>query len=177
MGPSDEAGERPASSLSSSSSSSRASSVNSSDPGERGRKRMHADMEMECTGETHFHCALFKRKCFFLDSCDCEEFGQPLAKRINRMNIEHPISGQMNNSDNKRPLISINSENKRPRLSIEASSMSQPSAMPGSGPGSSQFCQNYPFPEDSPYFNNNLLLSKLYSERVSRNPHLKHDPT
>jgi len=162
MGPSDEAGERPASSLSSSSSSSRASSVNSSDPGDRGRKRMHADMEMECT-----------------DSCDCEEFGQPLAKRINRMNIEHPISGKMNNSDNKRPLISINSENKRPRLSIEASSMYQPSAMPGSGsgPGSRQFCQNYPFPEDSPYFNNNLLLSKLYSERVSRNPHLKHDPT
>ena len=68
------------------------------------------------------------------------------------MNIEHPINGQ-----------------------IQATSKSQHSS-PGAE-GSGQFSQKYPFPQDSPYFNNNLLLSKLYSERVSRNPHLKHDPS
>ena len=151
MGPRDEVGDRPASSLSSSSSSSGASSVKS-DPGPGGIKRRHTEMEMECTGESTLICRLKAIFFLYLDSCDCEEFGQPLAKRINRMNIEHPISGQ-----------------------IQASSESQHSS-PGAE-GSGQFSQKYPFPQDSPYFNNNLLLSKLYSERVSRNPHLKHDPT
>ena len=50
MGPRDEVGDRPASSLSSSSSSSGASSVKS-DPGPGGIKRRHTEMEMECTGE------------------------------------------------------------------------------------------------------------------------------
>ena len=39
-----------------------------------------------------------------------------------------------------------------------------------------EFCHKYPFPSDSPYYQTNLLLSKLYSERVTRHPHLKHDP-
>ena len=53
MGPREEAGDRPISSLSSSSScSSRASSVKSEPgPGPGGKKRNHSDMEMECTGD------------------------------------------------------------------------------------------------------------------------------
>jgi len=39
----------------------------------RGKKRRHDDTE--CT-----------------DSCDCEEFGLPLAKKINQMNIEYETS-------------------------------------------------------------------------------------
>ena len=98
----------------------------------------------------------FQKHIIFLDSCDCEEFGQPLAKRINRMNIEHPVNGQIN-----------------PVEQIQASSETAQT----SGSGTDPFVQKYPFPQDSPYFSNNLLLSKLYSERISRNPHLKHDPT
>ena len=151
------------SSLSSSSScSSRASSVKS-EPGPGGKKRNHSDMEMECTGEFELQRRLlkeiFQKIISFLDSCDCEEFGQPLAKRINRMNIEHPVNGQIN--------ITVN----KTQASLQTAQMS------GSGPGTDPFVQKYPFPQDSPYFSNNLLLSKLYAERVSRNPHLKHDPT
>ena len=85
---------------------------------------------------------LFKNN-LFLDSCDCDEFGLPLAKKINRMNIEQSASAEFSSND--------------------------------SG-GGSDFNSKYPFPENSPYFQNNLLLSKLYLARVNRNPHLKHEP-
>jgi len=94
----------------------------------RGRKRQHEDME--CT-----------------DSCDCDEFGLPLAKKINQMNIEYE----------SRPNINQNSYS-RTELSDE-------------------FLAKYPFPKESPYYNSNMLLAKLYAERVQRNPSLKHDPS
>ena len=52
----------------------------------RGRKRQHEDME--CTGD---YKSTFQQKQFsgnIADSCDCDEFGLPLAKKINQMNIE-----------------------------------------------------------------------------------------
>jgi len=94
----------------------------------RGRKRQHEDME--CT-----------------DSCDCDEFGLPLAKKINQMNIEFES---------------------RPNISQNSYSRSQQS---------DEFLAKYPFPKESPYYNSNLLLAKLYAERVQRNPSLKHDPS
>ena len=81
-------------------------------------------------------------ECSF--TCDCDEFGLPLAKKINRMNIEQSASAEFSSND--------------------------------SGGGGSDFNSKYPFPENSPYFQNNLLLSKLYLARVNRNPHLKHEP-
>ena len=89
-----------------------------------------------------------QRMCTFynlLDSCDCEEFGLPLAKKINRMNIEQS-NGKKKETD-------------------------------GGGNNEDQFNAKYPFPENSPYFQTNQLLSQLYLERINRNPHLKHDPS
>jgi hypothetical protein len=89
----------------------------------RGRKRQHVDME--CT-----------------DSCDCEEFGLPLAKKINQMNIEY-----------------------------EHRPSQQGKEVPA------EFLAKYPFPKESPYYSSNLLLAKMYAERVERNPALKHNPS
>ena len=91
-----------------------------------------------------FYCIII-----ILDSCDCDEFGLPLAKRINKMNIEHT-------KQESKPSAPVNGHSNQAAVG--------------------EFSSKYPFPSDSPYYKNNELLSKLYSERVTRNPHLKHDP-
>eukprot|EP00092_Neocalanus_flemingeri_P062422 GFUD01075293.1.p1 GENE.GFUD01075293.1~~GFUD01075293.1.p1 ORF type:complete len:118 (-),score=39.59 GFUD01075293.1:120-473(-) len=96
--------------------------------GNRGRKRQHGDME--CT-----------------DSCDCEEFGLPLAKKINQMNIEY--ENRANLSQNNQQGVKVPDD----------------------------FLAKYPFPKESPYYSSNMMLAKLYAERVQRNPNLKHNPT
>jgi len=97
--------------------------------GSRGRKRQHGDME--CT-----------------DSCDCEEFGLPLAKKINQMNIEYE----------KRTTLPQNNQQGGQKMTEE-------------------FLVKYPFPKESPYYSSNMMLAKLYAERVQRNPNLKHNPS
>ena len=67
------------------------------------------------------------------------------------MNIEHKDTVDLNNVDSD--MAPVTNDNNR-----------------------AEFTDKYPFPSDSPYFNNNLLLSKLYSERIARHPHLKHQP-
>ena len=63
------------------------------------------------------------------------------------------------------------------KMSLPASAQSSSSSdSQQQSPNNPEFCHKYPFPSDSPYYQNNLLLSKLYSERVNRHPHLKHDP-
>lgn len=97
--------------------------------GSRGRKRQHGDME--CT-----------------DSCDCEEFGLPLAKKINQMNIEYE----------NRANLTQNNQHQGVKLTDE-------------------FLAKYPFSKESPYYSSNMMLAKLYAERVQRNPTLKHNPS
>ena len=117
------------------------SNPNTSNSQSRGVKRNHADTE--CT-----------------DSCDCEEFGMPLAKKINQMNIEYDRLKMA--QDNNRASVSP-SDDKSP-------SVVHPEPDP-------DFVAKYPFSQESHYYSSNLLLSRLYLERIQRNPHLKHDPS
>merc|ERR1711864_28438 len=105
------------------------SAVEESNGKNKGKKRQHEDME--CT-----------------DSCDCEEFGQPLSKRINQMNIEY--------------------ENQNQNLGHSSQT---------AGELPPEFLHKYPFPKDSFYYSRNFLLSQLYDERIRRNPQLKHNPS
>ena len=114
------------------------SNSNSTSGESRGVKRNHADTE--CT-----------------DSCDCEEFGMPLAKKINQMNIEYD----------------------RLQMGQDSRASSSPSTSSDKSPSDTdaEFVAKYPFSQESHYYNSNLLLSRLYLERIQRNPHLKHDPS
>jgi len=120
--------------------------------GRRGEKRRHGDTE--CT-----------------DSCDCEEFGHPLAKRINNLNLQF----------NQTPALHTNgSLPGSDKASQSGSNLKEATTeqSPGGDPREAgQFLQRYPFPSEAPYFSSNMLLNTLYEERVRRNPHLKHFPT
>jgi len=96
----------------------------------RGTKRPRADLE--CT-----------------DSCDCDEFGAPLAKRINNLNIQQATE----------------------QASVESQSANQ------SNPLMTPFDKSYPFPSNSPYYSSNKILRDLYLARVERNPEVVHYPT
>merc|ERR550525_913518 len=120
------------------------SSVPSNSNGEqRGTKRTHADTE--CT-----------------DSCDCEEFGMPLAKKINQMNIEFDRQRQRQGTGSSGS-SSVSPQNEK-----------SPDEVPVAN--CPEFLAKYPFSKESPYYNSNLLLSSLYQERIERNPHLRHNP-
>ena len=128
----------------------------------RGVKRSH-HIDMECSGgsdaTTVYPDLYYKFIC--TDSCDCEEFGQPLAKRINMMNLQQKQ-------------LSTSSQTS----SLQPNSTSSATATTSSTAASvAQFADNYPFSPSSPYYSTNLLLRKLYAERVTRNPHMKHEPT
>jgi len=106
----------------------------------RGVKRRHHP-DTECT-----------------DSCDCEEFGLPLAKRIHGLNLLQ-TKGDCRTED---------------QGSGETEKVNE--SCSGGGPGK-PFGTVYPFPQDAPYYSPNKLLNKLYEERVRRLPHLKHTPS
>eukprot|EP00088_Acartia_fossae_P023717 TRINITY_DN24732_c0_g1_i1.p1 TRINITY_DN24732_c0_g1~~TRINITY_DN24732_c0_g1_i1.p1 ORF type:complete len:126 (+),score=7.75 TRINITY_DN24732_c0_g1_i1:86-463(+) len=108
----------------------------------RGLKRNRADLE--CT-----------------DSCDCEEFGMPLAKKINDLQLKHTEAptAQVPSVDFNSAQSSNGAQNRQNQQQLDA------------------FKQAYPFPPDSPYYSSNKLLRDLYLSRVTRNPELTHFPT
>ena len=79
----------------------------------------------------------------------------PLAKKINQMNIEY----------DRQRRSSVSPQNEKPP--VQAAPVDS----------SPEFVAKYPFPQESPYYNSNLILSQLYLERIQRNPHLKHSPS
>ena len=99
----------------------------------------------------------------FPDSCDCEEFGMPLAKKINQMNIEYDRQRQRQATGGSGS-SSVSPQNEQ-----------SPEEVPVAN--TPEFLAKYPFSKESPYYNSNLLLSSLYQERVERNPHLRHNPS
>ena len=133
----------------------------------RGVKRSH-HIDMECSGgsEATFLTSPLTSITNFMfictDSCDCEEFGQPLAKRINMMNLQQKQQSTSSQSSSLQP--STTSSSATATTTSTAASVAQ-------------FADNYPFSPSSPYYSTNLLLRKLYAERVTRNPHMKHEPT
>ena len=98
-----------------------------------------------------------------LDSCDCEEFGMPLAKKINQMNIEFDRQRQRQGTGSSGS-SSVSPQNEK-----------SPDEVPVAN--CPEFLAKYPFSKESPYYNSNLLLSSLYQERIERNPHLRHNPS
>ena len=134
----------------------------------RGVKRSH-HIDMECSGgsdaTTVYPDLYYKFIC--TDSCDCEEFGQPLAKRINMMNLQQKQQSTSSQSS---------SSQQQPSSTSSASDAATTSSTAVTA-SAAQFADNYPFSPSSPYYSTNLLLRKLYAERVTRNPHMKHEPT
>jgi len=125
----------------------------------RGVKRRHHP-DTECTGACVQQLMINIIKVFIqhinADSCDCEEFGLPLAKRIHGLNLLQTKGD----------------------CRTEGSGETEKVNESGSGGGPvEQFGTVYPFPQDAPYYSPNKLLNKLYEERVRRLPHLKHTPS
>ena len=85
-----------------------------------------------------------------------------MAKRINMMNLQQKQQSTSSQSSSLQP--STTSSSATATISSTAASVAQ-------------FANNYPFSPSSPYYSTNLLLRKLYAERVTRNPHMKHEPT
>lgn len=100
---------------------------------------------------------------FSLDSCDCEEFGMPLAKKINQMNIEYDRQRQRQGTGGSGS------------SSVSPLNEKSPDEVPVAN--CPEFLAKYPFSKESPYYHSNLLLSSLYQERIERNPHLRHNPS
>ena len=86
-----------------------------------------------------------------------------MAKRINMMNLQQKQQSTSSQSSSLQP-SSTSSASATATISSTAASVAQ-------------FADNYPFSPSSPYYSTNLLLRKLYAERVTRNPHMKHEPT
>ena len=84
-----------------------------------------------------------------------------MAKRINMMNLQQKQQSTSSQSSSLQP----------------STTSSSATATTTSTASVAQFADNYPFSPSSPYYSTNLLLRKLYAERVTRNPHMKHEPT
>lgn len=122
----------------------------------RGQKRPHAD----------FECS---------NSCDCEEFGAPLSKRINNLNIDYSANTK-------------NAGHSGGHMSEKGGGGLPPGLGGGQGTcegggnvrekdgARNQQGFNYPYPADSNYYSSNQLLNRMYAARCNRNPQLKHNP-
>merc|ERR1719469_1511070 len=111
----------------------------------RGQKRPHAD----------FECS---------NSCDCEEFGAPLSKRINNLNIDYSASSK--------------SAQHGGHLSEKGGHLGQLPPGLGGGQGTCDGGGNvrekdgsgsqnqegfiYPYPANSNYYSSNQLLNRMY---------------
>lgn len=112
-----------------------------------GIKRQHA--ELDCS-----------------DSCDCEEFGLPLSKRINRLQLEQQQEAMQG------ALLGVGLQHQHGAVVQHATPPANDQQLSG-GPN---FAKSYPFPSESAYFNANQLLASLYAERIRRHPRLAHVP-
>jgi len=122
----------------------------------RGQKRPHADLE----------CS---------NSCDCEEFGAPLSKRLNNLNVDY-------SANNKHP--HQGGQLQHPHQGGQLADLrGAQGTCEGQGSGSKSEAGeginqgfNYPYPADSNYYSSNQLLNKMYAARCQRNPQIRHNP-